>query len=189
MNEGKLDGKQALPAKAVAAITRGHMDIPGSTSKYGYGLTISTTHGERYWFHTGSRAGYGSFIAMFPDRQTSVIVLCNRTGEDLPLTVAKIFEMLGTVPAKVEPANSASAIPAKELELYVGKYQNEGRTIELQVRDGRLWIGQEEVFRNSDGTLITRDADGKITRRMVAVPGKEGKIEYLHSGGRSAARI
>ena len=86
---------QALSPRVVNALTALLADIPGSHSKYGYGLVLEESGGVRVWSHGGARAGYGSFIAMLPARQVGVIVLCNQTGESLPKTRAKLMGMLG----------------------------------------------------------------------------------------------
>jgi dienelactone hydrolase len=42
MNDGKIDGKQVLSPQVVTALTTPHTDIPGSHSKYGYGLELAS---------------------------------------------------------------------------------------------------------------------------------------------------
>jgi CubicO group peptidase (beta-lactamase class C family) len=188
MNDGKLDGRQALSPKAVTALTTPHADIPGSHSKYGYGLDLEEIGGARVWSHGGSRAGYGSFIAMLPGRQASVIVLCNRTGESLPRTRAKIMPMLGG-PQREAGSLEENAIPASEFSKYTGTYRNGEATMRIVERDGKLFLRLTELRKGEGGWLIMKSADGRTAGRMFSVAGADGRIEYLHNGGRSLIRV
>jgi CubicO group peptidase (beta-lactamase class C family) len=135
MNDGKVDGKQVLSPKVVQALTTPHAGIPGELAKYGYGLDLEERGGVVMWSHGGSRSGYGSFIAMLPGSRAGVIVLCNRTGENLPKTTAKVVEMLGGPPLENDDV-AESVIPASEFGKYVGSYRNGETTIQIEERDG-----------------------------------------------------
>ncbi len=102
MNAGEPAGKSRISKDVVTALTTPHADIPGSAAKYTYGLRIERLGTEPYWSHGGARTGYGSFIGMLPNRHIAVIVLTNRTGENLPRTRAGIMAMLG-FPDPAEP--------------------------------------------------------------------------------------
>jgi len=181
MNDGKLDGKQALSPKVVAALTSPHAKAPGWETPYGYGLNIQE-RGGRVWTHGGSRAGYGSFIAMLPDRQAAVIVLCNRSGESLEKTHVKIMGMLGAPPLESHDNMPDTAIPPSEFAKYAGAYHNGDNITKIEERDGKLFIGQQELRKGAGDWLVAK------TRQIFAVPGADGKIEYLYEGGRAAIR-
>jgi CubicO group peptidase (beta-lactamase class C family) len=149
------DGKPAFPSTVVKALTTPHADIPGSHSKYGYGLDLDDIGGVQVWSHGGSRAGYGSFIAMLPQRHTAVIVLCNRTGESLPATRMKIMAMLA-VPHR-ESAAEESTIPAKEFAKYVGSYRNGDATTQITERDGKLFYRSMELRQGEAPTAGQQD--------------------------------
>jgi len=187
MNGGKIDGKQVLPSKVVAALTTPHADMPGSHAKYGYGLDVEEIGGVIVWSHAGSRAGYGSYIGMLPGRQAGVIVLCNQTGQSLPRTSARIMAMLGR-PARENTPVTESAIPAGEFAKYVGTYRNGATTTQIVERDGKLFVRATEVWKGEGGWLILKNADGRTMSRLFCVPGADGRIEYLHVGSRSLAR-
>jgi CubicO group peptidase (beta-lactamase class C family) len=188
MNGGKIDGKQALPAKAVVALTTPHADMPGSHTKYGYGLDLEERGALRMWSHAGSRAGYGSFVAMLPDQHAAVIVLCNQTGQSLPRTSEKIVEMLGA-PPRDRPVMAESEIPASEFANYAGTYRNGSSSMQIEERDGKLLFRSMELRKGGDGWLIAKNADGRIAARIFTVAGPDGKIEYLHMSSRSLARV
>jgi CubicO group peptidase (beta-lactamase class C family) len=182
MNDGRLEGKQVLWPKVVAALTSPHAKAPGWETRYGYGLNVQET-GGRVWTHGGARAGYGSFVAMLPDRQAAVIVLCNRTGESLEKTHGKIMEMLGAPPLETHHDIPDTAIPPSEFAKYAGAYRNGENTTKIEERDGKLFIGQKELRKGVGDWLVTK------TDRIFAVSGADGKIEYLYAGGRAAVRV
>jgi len=188
MNDGRLDGNQVLSPKVVQALTTPRTEIPGGHAKYGYGLNLEDSRGVRVWSHGGSRAGYGSFIGMLPGRQAAVIVLCNQTGESLPKTSSKVLEMLGG--PQPEKGNVAeTAIPVSEFGKYVGSYRNGDSTIKIDERDGKLFFRSMELRKGEGGWLIAKAADGKTVQRIFAVSGADGRIAYLHLGGRASARV
>ena len=182
------DGKPALSPKVVKALTTPHADIPGSQSKYGYGLDLEDRGGFQVWTHGGSRAGYGSFIAMMPSLHAGLIVLCNRTGENLPKTRAMIMAMLGE-PLRGGVPIEETAIPATEFGRYLGSYRNGDATVQIVTRAGKLFFRQAELKKTSDGFLVMKTPDGRTTGRVFPVFGPDGKIEYLHQGGRSSVRV
>jgi CubicO group peptidase (beta-lactamase class C family) len=189
MDDGRIDGKQVLSPKAVASLTTPHADIPGSKTKYGYGLEIDQSADSLTWSHGGSRAGYGSFITMIPARHEALIVLCNRTGENLPRTRAAILRMLG-VPHAANPGDGpATTIDRSEFAKYVGVYRNGGTRLEITERDGKLWLRGAELGKTTDGWLILKNPQGNTTARAFAVSGPGGRIEYLFMSSRSAARV
>jgi hypothetical protein len=177
-----------LPPKAVKALTTPHADIPGSHAKYGYGLELEEVDGWQVWSHGGSRAGYGSFLAMLPGRHAALIVLCNRTGQSLPRTRARIMDMLGR-PLPESNTVQESVIPASEFAKYKGTYRNGEATIQIAERDGKLFYRSMEVRKGEGGWLIVKNADGRTVARIFAVSGADGKIQYLHVGGRSSVRV
>jgi CubicO group peptidase (beta-lactamase class C family) len=182
------DGKPAFSPKVVKALTTPHADIPGSQAKYGYGLDLEDRAGFQVWTHGGSRAGYGSFIAMMPSLHAGLIVLCNRTGENLPKTRAMIMAMLGE-PLRGGVPLEETSIPPTEFGRYLGSYRNGDATVQIVTRAGKLFFRQAELKKSSDGFLVMKTPDGRTTGRVFPVFGPDGKIEYLHQGGRSSVRV
>jgi CubicO group peptidase (beta-lactamase class C family) len=189
MNEGKLDGKQVLSPKVVRALTTPHAAAPGWQTRYGYGLDVQESDGVLVWTHGGARAGYGSFIAMLPGQQAAVIVLCNRSGQSLEKTRLKIIEMLGVPPPERHDGMAGNAIPMSEFVTFVGSYRNGETTTIITEKHGKLFIESQELRKGVGGWLLTKSADGKADQQIFAVPGQDGKIEYLYAGGRAAVRV
>jgi len=164
MNDGKLGGRQVLSPAVVTALTTPHAAAPGWRTKYGYGLNLQESGGMQVWMHGGARAGYGSFIAMLPGRQSALIVLCNRSGQSLEKTRLKIMEMLGGPPPERHDAMAGSTIPPSEFGVYAGTYRNGETTTRITERGGKLFIEAQELQKGVDGWLVTASADGKTDR-------------------------
>ena len=173
-----------VPQAVVTALTTPHADIPGSKAKYGYGLDVEDRRGVKYWSHGGSRSGYGSFIGMLPERHAAVIVLTNRTGQDLPRTRARILTMLSAGPDPVSEPYRPRAVPPAVQSLSVGEYRNGASVITVTRRDGNLYVGDAEAMLRFDSWLhLTGGPD------VFPIPAPDGRIAYLHRGGRSFARV
>lgn len=74
-----------------ATVIEEHDDATG----YGYGWFIRKKNGDKWVFHSGSSRGFSSRISRNPARQFSIILLSNRTGENLDLLSDKIRTIYG----------------------------------------------------------------------------------------------
>ncbi len=189
MNDGRVDGREVLAPKVIALMSSPHARIPGSPAVYGYGLQLETRRGVHWVEHGGSRAGYGSLIRMAPERKFAVIIVANRTGASLPKLADTIAEaMLSLEPERATDAPTHALTPA-ELRLCAGAYVNGPTRITLEISNGELQAGgglaKTRYGRAGEGFLVP---DGSGTQRLVLVPGAQGHIEYIFSGGRSFRR-
>ncbi len=196
LNDGRLDGRQALPAGVVKRMTTGYVDYPGrEPAKYGYGLTIRMFRGVRMFEHGGSRSGYGSLIRMLPDQKVGVIVLANRNGASLSRTATRALElMVPLVPPVTDPAQKPVALTPAEIADYAGVYSQTVRAeVELIAKDGQLF------FKSGSSSLPVSKLTASrfvVTRAGAAPPpeftltrGQDGKTLYLHQGTRALRRI
>lgn len=185
---GTLEGKPALSPAVIAMLSAPATKIPGSESEYGYGLNIGTYRGVRLIQHGGSRSGYGSTIRLVPERQFGVVVLANRTGASLPRTAQKAIELaLALSPLPADPSrHDAPPLPmtAQEMTSYVGVYSQGARRMEIVVRDGRLVLRQ-----GTRETELSRTDLHRFAPNLFFVAAPDGRIEYVHSGGRSWKKI
>ena len=108
--------------------------IPGTTTKYGYGLLVS----DQIVMHSGARAGYGSSIHFIPAKRAAVIQLANRSGALMGNTVRQVLSELASQPLPPAPPRQRLELTAEEASRYVGHYLNGAISIDLAVRDGRL---------------------------------------------------
>ncbi len=191
---GRIDGKQVLPAPAVAAVEARHVDMPGSdgAAYYGFGLIGYEDRGVRLLQHGGFSRGYGSMMVLAPDQKLAIVVVTNRSGSTLPRTVDAAAEMLlpfkgasATVPATAPAAST----PSTDLSAYAGVYEHAPSKWEVFVRDGKLFVraeGEEhELVRASKNTFSVSGREGE---EIVFVPNARGVFEHIFLGLYSARR-
>jgi CubicO group peptidase (beta-lactamase class C family) len=201
MESGQIGGEQALPSGLFSSLTTPRALIPGGAIRYGYGVQVGESGGARVVQHNGSRSGYGSVMRMFPDQKVGVIVLANRTGASLTQTAdAALATALGPRPAQLgEPVN-ASPLSAAEILDLAGTYSQggsrqlvvagspEGLVLRQGGRDTALQVigtGMSKM----EGTVRRELAVNAGTARYVFVLDESGKVQFLHSGGRSWRKV
>jgi len=189
MNDGKLEGKQVLSPSMIKTISTPYADIPGSETRYGYGLQLGTVRGVRLAQHSGSRAGYGSYIRMAPEQRFGVILLMNLTGAALPRTVDKAMELALNLPPREEVKTKAPVdMSREEMGKYVGVYRNGDSREELLIKDGKLVLkrgGRESAVVKLDEQHFKA---GSTNGEFVLVFGPNGRAEYIFAGGRALSR-
>ncbi len=85
MNNGKLDGKQIIPAEVMQSVHTGYADTvrdsPPFTGsgKYGLGWQIGKYRNENVVYHHGGYAGWSSHISYMPDKRIGVAVMINES--------------------------------------------------------------------------------------------------------------
>jgi len=196
MNDGKIDSKQVISPAVIKRLTTPYVLVPGAQeSHYGYGLELREERGVRVVRHGGSRSGYGSLIWMVPDHRFGVIILVNRTGASLSQTAEKAMEMMLPLAPKA-PQEVEKDLPISDADKaeWVGAYaQPPSQKLEIVLRDGKLFLrrGTSELpIRKTGENRISVAAPGATRgQQFFIVRGKDGKILYLHTGGRAAKKI
>jgi CubicO group peptidase (beta-lactamase class C family) len=194
LNGGRLDHQQALAPAVIEKLTTPFVAIPDSQRHYGYGLGIQEEAGLTWWNHSGSRTGYGSHIRMCPQRKFAVIVLCNKTGANLPRVTQKACQIAIGVPGPGPDRRSKPAqLTESELERYAGTYSNGQTRIRFRVQNGKLLgplgteirnIGEHRFIRGESAN----GSDSTATE-MLFVPGPAGDIQYLFRDGRALKKL
>ncbi len=192
MTGGVLDGRAALPPSVMAALTTPHVALPDGASHYGYGVNVRTEGAQRWWSHTGSRAGYGSIARMCPERGFAVVILCNRSGDHLPRLADKAVELvLG--PAVPRPAAAPAAtlpLTAEDRRRLVGTFANGKTTVVIRERNGELVGAQGGTFSKLGENRYRRSASGgSPAADFIFSTGLDGKGAYLSQGGRSLRKV
>ena len=83
MNDGKLDGKQVMPADVIRAAHTGYTKTTRDTppflgdGEYGLGWQIGKYKNDKVIYHHGGFSGYVSHISFMPDKRIAVAVLVN----------------------------------------------------------------------------------------------------------------
>ena len=173
-----LDNPSVLPggASLVATLQTPMILTSGKPITYALGLGVSSQDGIREVTHSGSTAGYRTWLARYPDQKLSVAVLCNAGGAN-PTN----FGNVATNPLLARPVRVASvaqtgdampAISPTELERYTGVFRDPKtqQVLRIIVRDGKLTAVQP-------GTAVLTPSG---TNRFRA-PGM-GEAIYLFSG-------
>jgi len=194
MNNGKLEGKPVLSPSLIAELSKPRAEVPGSDSKYGFGLSIGPLRGVHVVQHAGSRSGFGSLIRMAPEHRFAVIILINRTGGTLNKTAEKAMElMLPLVEAKKESEPGPRTMTEAEMTRYIGVYGDVQNRIELLMKQGQLYLK-----RGSQEGLVTKTGNSRFSAMIQGeapalefeiVPGADGNAEFLHIGMRAMKRV
>ncbi|MGO4331605.1 serine hydrolase [Cupriavidus sp. 2TAF22] len=197
MNEGAIDGKPLLSADVVRQMMTPNVHAGRSVFSevgdchYGLGLTVEHYRGERKVSHTGSWVGWGTAMAMLPERRIGVAVLTNRDASSVPeiLAYAAFDRLCGHQPvdwfgrframrrevlaqqkvdrqARGELRRTGTA-PSHALDDYVGEYEHPAY--------GRIGIASEGgklawCWRGMSGPLEHRHYD------VFTVPDKPAEI-------------
>jgi CubicO group peptidase (beta-lactamase class C family) len=193
LNDGQVEGKQVLRKGTFAQLAVAHADIPSEGNQFGYGLALIRRRGVQMLEHGGTRAGYGSFIRIIPDKRIGIVVLANRQGQQLPKTVEKATELL----VQLEAKQNAVLPETKEMSLsemaeYAGVFNNGGDPVEIFIRDRRLFLraGQSErqLFKIGDRRLMMQETGASAPDQLVMLPDKTGRIAYVQVGSSALRR-
>src|SRR5207253_6650867 len=98
----------------------------GKQHSYALGVSNTVTRGVRVYSHSGSTAGYRTWLAAFPESKTAVAVFCNNGAANpvqLGQRVANIVlaDKLGPV---VTTDSKSSGVPAADLAGVAGRYRD-----------------------------------------------------------------
>ena len=90
-----LYGTRLLPAETLAKAFQAGMptsDQPGSG--YGYGWYVASHRGTRKVWHYGETLGFSTYLARYPDKRLTIIMLTNRNDNFLGPTVDRIADVI-----------------------------------------------------------------------------------------------
>jgi CubicO group peptidase (beta-lactamase class C family) len=188
LNNGKLEGRQALAPLVVEKLPAPHVALPGGDAHYGYGLMSYRERGVRVVTHGGASTGYGSTIQLAPEHRFAIITLTNRSGETLPRTRERAMEL--ALPLKMSEPEAAPAqqpLSADEVNNYIGTYSHAPRTWEVFAKEGKLYLKHEGAERPL--TKVGRDTFSDGAGQLVFVLGAGGKAEHLFMGLYAARKV
>lgn len=165
LNEGQLDGKQALSRSVIAKMQTPNARQLSATddTSYGYGLFMNHYRGVREFWHEGSMTGYVGAMTMVPDERFAVIILCNGDGVLLSKTREKAMELMLRLTPKEEPKpETPQAMSEAEMKRYVGVYEQPNRfKIEISMRENKLFIKE---FNNE--MALTKIGENRFSFRL-----------------------
>lgn len=175
--------KKTLGAGVVDSLTRRMTLTSGVEIAYALGLTVNSYRGLREISHSGSTAGYGTYLARYPEKNDlSIAVMCNVSGAGATgLTHAIVDAMVPGLPraaaADTVPTNIAAVAKlagvyrdtrtntVTVLDTARGRLRRDGGTAFLALRSGGYQLGGSRV-------QFTTDASGKpVTLRVPTSDG------------------
>jgi len=177
----------------------------GRRISYALGLEVGSYDGVAEVSHSGSTAGYRTFLARYPEQHVSLAVLCN-LGSTNPVALGhQVADLLVTKPAAAAQSGAPTVtLSAAQLERWAGTYVDArtDRALHLTVRDGALAMADGpnvvvrpvtpnafRAFGNADlvfsgtaparGALLIRDGDTSVFTEAHAAPLTKAKLaEY-----------
>jgi CubicO group peptidase (beta-lactamase class C family) len=183
LNDGRLDGKQALPQSAVRRMYESQTPTPGGNCSYTLGLSSCPVAGVRRFSHYGFRLGTGSVITLIPARRAGVVILSNRNGGIFAGTEAKVLALLGLADSSDAPPPVRPLAP-NEAAAFLGSWSHGADTIGFTSRnDSLVYTYAGRTFSTggrSPGEVVIVEG-GRPTQAFLLVTGKSGQ-RYLHDG-------
>jgi CubicO group peptidase (beta-lactamase class C family) len=201
--------KKTLGAGVVDSLTRRMTLTSGLEIAYALGLTVNDYRGLREISHSGSTAGYGTYLARYPEQNDlSIAVMCNVAGAGATgLTHALVDAMVpglarATAPDTVRTDAAAIARLAgiyrdtrtntvTVLDTARGRLRRDGGTAFLTLRDGSYQMGGTRVrFTTAAGgqpvslRVPTSDGDTVVHAFMAAERWKPSAAELASIAGR-----
>jgi CubicO group peptidase (beta-lactamase class C family) len=169
--------------------TRGRLN-DGFEIEYAQGLVVTTYKGLREVSHGGSTAGYQTFLARFPERRLSVVVLSNVTASEPARLAHEVADIYLSRELKEAAKPVAVDVPAATLKNYVGVYREPLTDAALRVeleKDGQsLRIGGRAVIAASAAAFTTADGSRQVVFELDSAG---HSLRMRDSDGRSKSRL
>ena len=149
----------------------------GRTITYALGLEVANYRGVREVSHSGSTAGYRTFLARYPDQHVSVAVWCNYAGANPTQLGHQVVDLV--LPKSSAVATQASAekveVSPAEQQQWAGTYRDPHTddVITLAASGAGLSVG---TGRGQPTTLIPRGG--------AKFHANAGDVEFLRTSGR-----
>ncbi|MBL0170889.1 MAG: beta-lactamase family protein [Gemmatimonadaceae bacterium] len=166
--------KKSLGSAAGDSITRQMKLTSGMEIQYALGLTVTRYRGTREIGHSGSTAGYSTFLARYPDQDNlSIAVMCNAAGAAATAYTHALVDALvpglarAAVPDTIVADVAANARlrgvyrdtrtnTVMQLDTAKGQLQRIGAGVLRPLRDGTYLMGASRV-------RFTLGSDGRPT--------------------------
>jgi len=140
----------------------------GETSGFGLGFAVSRLDGHLWIGHDGWHYGFGTEVAALPQDRLGVAVSTTvDAGMAVPGRVANAALRLMLAAKEGRPlpqVQTTQAVPTAAAEHLAGRWRGRTRAVDLDVRDGVLWMqpvsgGYVEPLRAIGDTLVV---DGRV---------------------------
>jgi hypothetical protein len=169
----------------------------GRTISYALGLENLDYDGVREVSHSGSTAGYRTFLARYPDQHVSVAVWCNYAGANPTQLAHRVVDLVLTKPGRVAAqAAPRATLTAEQLSRWAGIYRDAhtDQAMALVARDGALATqrGRAAVsfepeaadrFRSTQGDAAFSGAPGRRRFTLARPDGDTAVFEEVAPPG------
>jgi CubicO group peptidase (beta-lactamase class C family) len=141
----------------------------GRPTEYGYGLFVHEFKGAPEISHTGSTAGYASFVARYPSLSLSIVMLCNAAEVNTWEYGHAIADIWIPDPAKHQAADAkAFHLSAAQTNRLVGTYRDvlTGKATKISSESGKIRFGANAVMSPISPTRFQMDGKtGEVDER------------------------
>jgi CubicO group peptidase (beta-lactamase class C family) len=135
------DGTRVLSEASVRAMQELQLDVPPSmgADHWGLGWMLFDWSNQRVIGHDGGTIGHSSFLRVVPERGVAVAMLTN--GGNTQAFYRHVYgSVLGTLCEIALPPIAEATDVKIDPTRYVGSYQRLAARIEIESRDGALWV-------------------------------------------------
>jgi serine beta-lactamase-like protein LACTB len=174
--QGKGPKGQLLKAETLAQMYKLQFAKPDETSGFGIGFAVGQFEGQRRINHGGAVYGFSTEFVALPDSKLGVVVLAAKdvsNGVTGRVAEYALKLMLAVRNKKALPEIEVTQpVPIERARQLAGRYRSKDSTIELQQRDGKLWMlqvdgGRRLQLRRIGDDLIVDDLLGFGNRIKV----------------------
>jgi CubicO group peptidase (beta-lactamase class C family) len=149
----------------------------GRKLTYGHGLFLESYRGAKEIWHSGSAAGYKTWLGRYPEHGLSIAIMCNSgDGTDRIDFAHKIFELY--LPEITTPDFDPAPAPVKDIDpnKLAGLFFNEttGEALRIAVQNGRLRVAEGPGL-----DQITNDRFKRRGSNVNFMANDEFEIHYL----------
>lgn len=179
LSSGTIPGGKALVDLLETRGTAAGKPIP-----YALGLSHGTWQGHREVAHSGSTAGYSTYLTRFPDARVSIAVFCNANDANPTQAARRIAALLLPSSAAASPARASADSVA--LRAVAGRYRDpatdnladfavrpEGLQLRTAIAGGFATATGTNTYRAENG--VTFVFSGAAGGRRVVMTDAEGR--------------
>jgi CubicO group peptidase (beta-lactamase class C family) len=145
---------RSMGAALVDSLERQAVLLDGRTIPYALGLEVTTYHGKRQVAHSGSTAGYSTYLARFPEMKLSIAVLCNGSNSNPTAIALRLADEIGGLQASAPP--DTISMPATELQKRATLWREESTHLSMRT------VVEGAALRVAGGPLLHPLRDGSF---------------------------
>jgi CubicO group peptidase (beta-lactamase class C family) len=186
MHNGRVNGKQALPAAVIERVMTPHTPLPNVFvgGHYGYGLMIARDRGLLMYEHGGTLPGFSSILRFVPERGVGIAILSNLDNAPLRRIAQTVVSKALALSDEPPPARKETVVTPAEMEMFFGNYRNRG-IAQLREQNGRVVLIVDDgppmtVSRLDANRYLARPTPAATGPEFVLQPAQGSTPAYLH---------